>query len=272
MMNEKVQRAEITTKPALYRLAGMEEVRVVPDIVYRSNDSGMLTMDVYYPPNSLPAGARPAVILVVGYSDVAAEAKVGCKFKEMESLISWARLIAASGMAAITYANGEAEPDFHFLFQHVRQNGPALGIDAERIGLWATSGNSPLALSALLKNSELDVKCAAFLYPFLLDLDGTTVVAEASKVYKFVNRCAGKLIDDLSLSIPLLIARAGQDEFPHLNQTIDRFIARALLRNLPVTLLNHAGGPHAFDLLQESEATRATIRQVLEFLGSYLAP
>ena len=116
------------------------------------------------------------------------------------------------------------------------------------------------------------MKCAAFLYPFLLDLDGTTVVAEASKVYKFVNRCAGKLIDDLSLSIPLLIARAGQDEFPHLNQTIDRFIARALLRNLPVTLLNHAGGSHAFDLLQESEATRATIRQVLEFLGSYLAP
>jgi hypothetical protein len=51
-MNEKVQRAEITTKPALYRLAGMEEVRVVPDIVYRSNDSGTLTMDVYYPPDS----------------------------------------------------------------------------------------------------------------------------------------------------------------------------------------------------------------------------
>jgi acetyl esterase/lipase len=115
------------------------------------------------------------------------------------------------------------------------------------------------------------VKCAAFFYPFLLDLDGTTVVADASRAYRFVNSCAGKSIDDLSASIPLLIARAGQDEFPQLNETIDRFVTRALLRNLPVTLLNHAGGPHAFDLLQESEATRATIRQVLEFLGSYLA-
>jgi hypothetical protein len=270
-MNEKVQRAEITTKPALYRLDGMEDVRVVSDITYRSKDSGMLTMDLYYPPDPMPAAGRPAVFLVVGYSDVAAEAKVGCKFKEMESLISWSRLIAASGMVAITYANREAEPDFHFLLQHVRQNGPALGIDAERIGLWATSGNSALALSALLKDSAHAVKCAAFLYPFLLDLDGTTVVAEASKVYKFVNSCAGKSVDDLSSAVPLLIVRAGQDEFPQLNETIDRFVAQVLLRNLPVTLVNHAGGPHAFDLLQKSEGTSATIRQVLEFLGSYLA-
>jgi hypothetical protein len=52
MMNEKVQRAEITTKPALYRLAGMEDVRVVPDIVY-----GQMT-PVPCPPKRAGAGNR----------------------------------------------------------------------------------------------------------------------------------------------------------------------------------------------------------------------
>jgi hypothetical protein len=129
-MTEKVQRAEITANPALYGRARTEDVGVVPDIVNRSNGSGALTMDIYVPPDPMAAAERPTVILVIGYSDVAAEATVGCKFKEMESLISWARLIAASRMATITYANRDAEPDFRFLFHHIRQNRPALGIDA----------------------------------------------------------------------------------------------------------------------------------------------
>ena len=271
-MSENVPRAEITLKPALYRMPGMDAVRIKPDVVYQSGATGDLVMDLYYPSRFTAEASLPAVILVVGYSDVAAEAKVGCKLKEMESLKSWSRLIAASGVVAITYTNREPEPDFHALLQHVRQNAPALGIDAARIGLWATSGNSPLVLSTLIAGGREHLKCAALLYPFLLDLDGTAVVAEASRTYKFVNPCAGKLLEDLPLDVPLLLVRAGREEFPHLNETIDRFAAQALLRNLPLTLVNHAAAPHAFDLFQDSHATRATIRLVLEFFCSSLAP
>jgi hypothetical protein len=43
-----------------------------------------------------------------------------------------------------------------------------------------------------------------------------------------------------------------------------------LTRNLPVTVVNHADGPHAFDLLHDSEATREIIRQMLRFMQFHL--
>jgi hypothetical protein len=66
--------------------------------------------------------------------------------------------------------------------------------------------------------------------------------------------------------------RAGQEQFPHLNDSIDRFLAKALLRNQPITFVNHAAGPHSFDVLQDSEPSREIIRQVLSFLRSHLTP
>jgi hypothetical protein len=271
-MSEKVQRAEITLKPVVYRIAGMDAVSIRRDLVYQATDVAALTMDLYYPSDFKPGASLPAVILVTGYSDIGAEAKVGCKFKEMESLMSWSRLIAASGLVAITYGNREPAADFHALLQYLQPNGAALGIDLARIGLWATSGNSPVALSAVMGDGRETVKCASLLYPFLLDLDGTTIVADASKTFKFVNLCAGKSIDDMPLNVPLLLVRAGREEFPHLNETIDRFVARTLTRNLPITLVNHATGPHAFDLFDDSAASRIVVQQVLDFFRSHLQP
>jgi hypothetical protein len=273
-MTDKVQRAEITLKSAVYKIPGMDSVLVRRDIAYpiadEATNSGALIMDLYYPPDYEAGSMLPAVVFVVGYSDLGAEAKVGCKFKEMESLISWSKLVAARGLIGVTYANREPARDLHSLLRHLRQAAPALGIDAGRIGLWASSGNSPLALSVLMGEGREFVKCEAFLYPFLLDLVGTTVVSSASETFKFVNPCAGKSVDDLPLDVPLLIVRAGREEFPRLNETIDRFAGKALLRNLPLTLVNHATGPHAFDLLQDSDASRSAIRQVLEFLCCHL--
>ncbi len=97
----------------------------------------------------------------------------------------------------------------------------------------------------------------------MLDLDGSTSVAEAASVFRFVNPCAGRALEDLPVDVPLFVARAGRDEMPHLNDTIDRFLARALETNLPVTLVNHSTGPHAFDIVDDSDASRAVIRQIV---------
>lgn len=96
-------------------------------------------------------------------------------------------------------------------------------------------------------------------------------VAEAAKQFGFVNPCAGKSVDDLLQDVPLFIVRAGQDQFPHLNEMIDRFVARALARNLPVTVVNHAAAPHAFDLMHDSETSREIIRQMLAFMRFHLS-
>jgi acetyl esterase/lipase len=68
----------------------------------------------------------------------------------------------------------------------------------------------------------------------------------------------------------MFIARAGRDEMPHLNDSIDRFVEKALEANLPITLVNHPEGPHAFDLFDDSEASRNVIEQLLGFLRLHL--
>ena len=50
-----------------------------------------------------------------------------------------------------------------------------------------------------------------------------------------------------------VIARAGEDQMPRLNESIDRFVAEGLKRGLPLTLVNHPHAPHAFDLMDDSE-------------------
>jgi hypothetical protein len=70
--------------------------------------------------------------------------------------------------------------------------------------------------------------------------------------------------------IPLFIARAGRDEMPGLNATIDRFVPAAIARAMSITLANHPTGPHSFDLLDDSPTTRAIVRQILAFLTIHL--
>jgi hypothetical protein len=257
---------DITRKTAVYEIPGMEAVSLRRDIVYRTTAAGDLTLDLYSPPNT--SEPLPAVIFVLGYSDTGAEARLGCKFKEMGSYISWAKLTAASGMAAIAYTNREPITDLDALLQFVRENASSLGIDAGRIGIWAASGNVPLALSLLMKTEKPREypRCAALCYGLMLDLDGATGVAESEKIWGFSNPCNDKSVSDLASQVPLFIARAGQDQMPHLNQTLDAFMAKALERNLPVTFANHPTGPHAFDLFDDSHTSRAIIRQILEFM------
>jgi hypothetical protein len=106
---------------------------------------------------------------------------------------------------------------------------------------------------------------------FTLDFDGSTVVADAAKEYGFVNACAGKSVEDLPANVPLYIVRAGREHFPGLNEAMDRFVAKALARNLPVTFVNHHTGSHTFDLDDDSEASREIIRRMLLFLQRNLS-
>jgi dienelactone hydrolase len=269
-MSQHQQRADITKRPVVYRLPGMEAVPVRRDLPYATTAGGELTMDLYSA-RAAGEGARPPVVIIVaGYPDPGIERILGCKFKEMASCISWAQLAASSGVAAITYTNREPVADLGNLLQYIRQHATELGIDAGRIAVWASSGNAPLALSLLLQEAHEQPKCAVLCYGLLLDLDGSSSVAEMSGKFGFANPCAGKSVAHLVQDVPLFLARAGQDEFPHLNETMDRFLAEALHRNLPITLVNHPAAPHAFDLLHDSETSRSVIRQILVFLRFHL--
>ena len=181
-----------------------------------------------------------------------------------------AQLIALSGMASVAYTNREPVADLRALFEYIEAHAAALAIDASRVGVMAASGNVPTALTTLLRTADRPPACAAFYYGCLLDLDGAADVADAARQFGFANPCAGLTVGDLRRDVPVFLSRAGRDQFPAMNASIDRFVAKALAENLPITLVNHAEGPHAFDLFDDSRTSRDIVRQTLRFLQQHL--
>jgi dienelactone hydrolase len=247
----------------------MTEAAVRRDIAYAASETGPLTMDVYRPADAGDS-PLPAIILAGGFPDAGVSLTLGCTSKQMEMVISWAQLIAATGICAVAYTKQNPSRDLVRLVHYLRADGTKLGIVGDRVGLWAASGNVPVALSLLMRGSAATVACAALLYGFMLDAPGHTAVADAAAAWKFANPAAGKSVADLRPGVPLLVVRAGADQFAGLNDTIDRFVVSALAHDVPLTLVNHAGAPHAFDLMDASEASRRVIRQVLAFLREHL--
>lgn len=270
MKDDEVPDVPLGERSVLYAVPEMDAVRVRSDLELRPRGHGALTADLYVPPEVREGTARPAVILVAGYPDAGFSKAVGCRFKDMASTGSWARLIAASGMVSVAYTNRDPAADLCDLLRALHRDADTLGIDPSRVGLWACSGSVPLALWLLMQDDLPPVACAALCYGYTLDSAGSTAVAEASRTWGFANPAAGRTVADLPIGTPLFLARAGRDQLPGLNQALDRFITEALGRNLPVTVANHADGPHAFDLFHDSRETRTIIRQVLAFLRSTL--
>ena len=267
-MSQNDRRHEIATKRVVLEVPGAEAAVVRRDVPYTLIDGERLTMDIYRPVGLGTDQPMPAVLFVTGFPDEGMRKIVGCNAKDMASYVSWAQLMAVSGLAAITYTTRRPATDVHDVLRYVREQAD-FGIDGDRVGVWACSGNAPTALSVLM-TPEAQVKCAALCYGYMMDFDGSTSVAEAASSFRFANPCTGRAFEDLPGDVPLFIARAGKDEMPHLNDTIDRFLARALATNLPVTLVNHSTGPHAFDILDDSDASRSVIRQIVAHMQFHL--
>jgi len=261
MTDREAQIREMAKKTIVLRLPEMDSVAVSRDEAYFVDDEGALLMDVYTPA-AADGPAPPVVVIAIGYPDPQG------LFRRFGWHVSWARLLAASGVAAVIYGNRRPAADLPAVLKHVRDRAGTLGLDAGRIGLLACSGHGPVALSTLMQDSKL--ACAAFLYAFTMDLNGSDHVANAARQYGCIDACAGRSAADLPAGMPLLFARAGRDQFAGLNDAMDGVIAAGLARNLPVSMVNHPGGVHAFDLEEDSEASRGIIRQVLTFLRQHL--
>jgi acetyl esterase/lipase len=240
------------------------------DVELAASDAGILTIDVYSPSIVTGTSALPAVVLVHGYPDSGFEKILGCKFRQMQSVVDWARLIAACGIVAIAYETRDPVVDIRALLTALAKNTSPLGVDGNRLAVWACSGHVALALSLLMSDAPARPRCAALLYGYTLDAEGASEVAQAANTFHFANGCAGRHVRELRRDVPIFVARAGQDQLPGLKTALDRFIADALTCNLSITVMNHATGPHSFDLFDDSPATRDVIGQTLEFFRRHL--
>jgi dienelactone hydrolase len=253
----------ISKRRVTHALPGQSDVIVRRDHEYARSDRAPLMLDLYYPPGSDGGPPAPAVIFVTGFRDAGLQAMLGCTFREMGAYVSWAQLMAASGVVGVTYENHEPAADAKRALQHITDHATELGIDAKRLAVWSCSGNVPNALSLLMERPD-GVKCAVLCYGYMLDDDGKSTVADAAKRFGFANPAAGKSAADLPRDLPIFIARAGKDEAA-LNDTIDGFVRKALALNLPLTLANYPNGPHAFDLYCDDETCHRIITEILQF-------
>src|ERR1044072_1055630 len=179
------QRISLCDHPVVFQLPDHDTVVVSQDVEFRAADGSARAMDIYAPARS--AELTPAVVLVAGYPDDGFEKRVGCKFKEMRHTRAWASLLAAVGLTAITYSNHEPLVDLRALLIWIGAQNAGLAIDSSRIGVWATSGNVPTALGALNRDLDLPIRCAAFLYGYLLDADDSDYVQQAAHAFRFAN-------------------------------------------------------------------------------------
>ena len=216
--------------------------------------------DIYLPEQV--EGPAPVVVLVTGYPDPGFEKRLGMKQMEIQAYKGWAKLLAASGMAAVIYSNVEPVEDAFTLLGFLRAQADQLQIDPARIAIWSCSGNVPNAINVLYQDAA--VRCGALLYGFMLDTAGSSAVQETAQTFGFVNPHEG--MDNFPENTPILVIRAGKDEFPGLNDSIDNFETEAVARNSPVSVIRYPEGVHAFDSLDDSQRSIEMIKLCIGFL------
>jgi acetyl esterase/lipase len=264
-------RSDPATATVVLKVPGMDRVRVRKDLVYSTVDGAALGADVYLPPDGTKAARPPVVILVAGGAE---------NTKAWGIYTSLGRVLAASGLASVPFNHRlryprrqyeEGAADLSALIAYLRQNQTKLELDASRIAVAVFSGGGPM-LAPMIRERPAEVRCLVNFYAFL-DTEHVDV-AQAGTTPEVVKKFSPRLqfeANPASLP-PLFIARAGQDAIPGVNASIDRFVAVALERNAPITLVNHVSGAHGFDHINDDARTREILKMAIEFLRTHLQP
>jgi acetyl esterase/lipase len=252
----------------------MERAAVRADLSDHADQGDALRMDVYLPPD-LPTGARRPGVLFIHGGPIASD--MALRPKDWGVYRSYGQLMAASGLVGITFNHRYygidhlelAAGDIQAAMTYVRTHAGDLSIDADRLALWAFSGGGPF-LSLALREHMPFVRCLAAYYA-VLDLRpfqeraGGAVTDAVLRAFSPVAHVEA----NTAPALPILIARAGQDQ-PRLNGAIDAFVQAALAANLPIDVMNHPQGRHAFDILDDDNRSREIIARTVAFIRAHL--
>jgi acetyl esterase/lipase len=265
--------AERVARPVVYRLPGMEKVRIISNLKYSEVDHSNLLMDVYVPADLTRRERRPIVVFIHG------GAGPQSKPKDWGIFQSWGRLVAAAGMVAVMFTHRfsppphsllvEAATDLNAALGYLRSNAESFHADANRLCVCAWSSGGAL-LAPLLIERPAFVRCLVAFYA-LLDVQQYAPPGDAAALnYLTAFSAIASLPDDGSTLMPMLIVRAGRDEIPTLNDALDRFLVRALAANAPIIVMNHPAGGHGFDNTDDGEPSKQIIRSSIEFMRTHL--
>jgi acetyl esterase/lipase len=245
--------------PVFYTVPGMDAVRVEREIVFATAGATTLKADVYLP---AARGTYPVVVLVSGgaVND----------WRTSAFYTSFARVLAAQGLAAVNYdkrlardrnAVPEASHDSLTLVDYLKSHAAKYGLDTSRLCSWHFSAGGTVAGTMLGEQSP--ASCVVLTYA-MLSLgpgDQDPRLAPHSALVQARERA--------DRFPPTLVVRAGRDS-KMLNDSIEAFVAAALSKNAPVSLINYPAGDHGFEILNDTEETRRVIAQSIEWVKSRL--
>jgi acetyl esterase/lipase len=161
-----------------------------------------------------------------------------------------------------------AAQDVTAVINYVRANADKYNVYKDRICLIAFSAGGPL-LSLGMRGDTPFVRCLIGFYAFM-DVKQSdyrkTETAESLSAFSpitYLEKNANKVP-------PLFIARAGRDEVPTMDDSIDRFVNEALAKNIALTFMNHPQGVHGFDNQNDDERSREIIRSAIAFMRIHL--
>ncbi|HYF30551.1 MAG TPA: hypothetical protein VD993_05495 [Chitinophagaceae bacterium] len=231
----------VTERPIVYQVPEMAKVQVKENVVFKTVNDTSLVLDIYYPPGFNKRSNLPVVIFNNGVGSM--------QLPRWRVYRDWARLIAANGMIAV---NHQARPnratvmeDCAAVLDHLRANAAAFNIDAERVGIWTCSANTPRGVSLALKPGREYIR---------------TLV-----VYYGSPDSLGRIRQD----VPTLVVRAGLDG-QGLNMGIENFVQAALQLDARIELVNYLEGMHAFDIYNNTPESKAIIKRTVDFLKKNL--
>ena len=222
----------------VHTVPGMADVSIYSLLYqeYEYSESTVIpmAMDIYYPANHDFSTASPAVIHFCDNGDI---------MNEMW-MVAWAELLAASGIPAITYESKfNAKMDFYALVDYVYNNADTLGIDPTGIGLWA---GSRLVAKVVRAVNELNNEYAGFPNAAAL-LYGTS-----------------DTLDEAWGETDVLFVIAGRDVSASPSVQLSTHDA-AKESGIQSEVLLFEDGVHAFDWYDSGQASRDSVKAVVDF-------
>ena len=262
------QELERPQKRIVYQIPEMKDVICHNGIVYHTVNGIDLKADIYVPSNDGKSNPLPVVIVVINYPDSVMNKRFGRDGKDWQLAVSWAELIAASGMAAITYQTQFSHSETDSLIYYLKENAEDYNIDMNNLCVFGCSANA-LAAQSLMQNDDYSIKCAVLNYGILLTPDQKYYAEIDSFNIGFYFSDLRK-ISRIPENIPMLVTRAGKDQLQIVNNTTDYFVAEAMKSNAQLTFINYSDGQHNFDILDDTETSKLIIRQTVDFMKTHL--
>lgn len=264
---------EFVGKRIVYQVPGMKSVRVKRNLIYKRAGDNQLQMDVYSP--RVSRGRLPAVLFIHGGR---IPPNLLTTPKDWAVYVSFGELVAASGFVGVTFNHrfhtweslADSQNDVMDAIKYVRDNATRLGVDPDRIVLWAVSAGG-IFLSHPLRDHPSYLRAIVGYY-VEMDLRNSRQAAPASVTDETLRDFSPvyHLERDGKSKPPMFIARAGLDD-AELNGGLDRFAGLALKNNVSLELLNHPTGHHGFDIEDDNARSREILKRTIEFIRTHTA-